>query len=943
MRPLKLVMSAFGPYANKTEIDFSILGDSGIYLITGDTGSGKTMIFDAIVFALYGDNGSGLRDNKSFRSDCAAADIETYVELTFLYRGEEYKIRRNLAYMRPSKKTGKKDGALEKASVTLTMPDGNILTQNEPVMNKIKTLIGLNKNQFMQVVMIAQNDFVKVLTTKNDDREKIFRSIFKTDRYERLNEKVKKKWSEYDNQSKTIKEQIKSIINSVEWPADYIKDNPQQFMAQLCNDRDMAISELSKITEKCRAEETEHTNEIRNIENEIKSLTEQKTIVTQQQQIVLTLIEKEREAIECQEKYQQANDILIEAEKNKSKIEKNNQEIAILNSKMNEYDEIDILTTTINNDNKAKNEVMQQLSVKEAEKSRLTAEYIQVKEAKNRAEIKEKKCAETEKDLLSYEHLHSEYQKLADIVSQTINVRTDSEKAQNDYWQFEKAYKHNQATLEDMNLRFIRSQAGIMAEKLTDGQPCPVCGSTEHPHPAEIAEKVSEKDLNTAKANADSALSSLQECSKKCFELKGRLSSLEKSFENQIASLEKLNINIVERLPEQRQDLLQHTQKTIVGLQNEIKRLKAEKESYQADAASVESLNKQLEDITARGHDAAEQIRILSEKKSGLSAKIEANQKQLQSLQSNNRFVSKNEAMSFVSRLDNENNQILEAYNKAKQNAETARQSLQQAQNHADYARKQLPNDIKDDPTEFAAQLEQNRQSIDYQTEEAEKHKEQIKKLQKECAVRITQYDTAKKSLIKKFSDLADIYKQLQLLTCLKATINGELTGQNKMTFESFIQQKNFHRVLLRANKRLQHMSDGQYELRVQEEGTNNKSKSGLGLNIYDYHTGKPRNVTTLSGGESFKAALSLALGLSDEIQSSAGGVEIQSMFVDEGFGSLDPQSLNLALESLKHLAGNHCLIGLISHVETLQQNIENQIVVTKDQSGRSKVEMHNA
>ncbi|MBR6200118.1 MAG: SMC family ATPase [Spirochaetales bacterium] len=938
MRPLRLVMSAFGPYADLTEIDFSKLGSNGIYLITGDTGSGKTMIFDAIVYALYGgDKGSGLRESKSFRSDSADPAAETFVELTFEYRSQVYTIRRNPAYKRPAKRGGGE--TTQPSSAAMTMPDGSLMTQTADVDRKVTGLLGLSRDQFLQVVMIAQNDFIKVLTAKNEEREKIFRSIFKTDRYLLLNDRIKKMLSECSAAGEALNEKIRSLIGSVQWE----NDDPQ-FIAQLCNDRQTAEDELRLRIAKEEESLSDISQHIATLEQYILDKTKDKINIDKDLFNTASLAQLEKAAIDLKAQSVQAHDILANAETRYAELQKKFGEVSIIRSRLSEYDEIDRLQQTIADAKNKQNQIERALAEKNKIRDNLRTEYRTLDENIKSAELKRDKKIDAEKDKNEYEKKLAEFQNLQNIVSKMIETRKTYDKSADQYNEAEQHYKQRQEIYTELNMMFIRGQAGIMAKDLIDGKPCPVCGSVTHPNPAVISgDFVTEKGLEAAKKNADDADKIMHNLAQTVSQQHGKLLELQESLDKQLQVMQSLGLTFLENNfdTDDCNAISEKCLTSVRGLSSEVQRLESEIAGYDSVVQHLEEWKKRRDEVMEQGNSTKEEISCLETELAEIRSGITHNGAALSKLMADHKFHTKKEAEQYIALSEQNLKNAEDDLALAREKSDNADKALVSAQSQADTYRKQLGFD--GDPIEYRRELQHYIDDIVRQIADAESKKSGLDNDKQQSVIRINEWNKVQTALGKAFGAQADNRSKLQLLTSLKNTINGDIPGRQKITFESYIQQKNFRRVLQRANLRLDQMSNGQYQLIVQSESSDNKFKSGLGLDILDHHTGKSRNVTTLSGGESFKAALSLALGLSDEIQSSAGGIQIQSMFVDEGFGTLDPQSLKLSLQALSGLANQQCLIGLISHVEALQQNIENQIVVTKDNSGRSKVEMHNA
>lgn len=919
MRPIYLKMSAFGPYAGSTVIPMEELGSKGLYLITGDTGAGKTTIFDAICFALYGAASGTNRESTMFRSKYAADDTPTEVELIFMHAGKEYRIVRSPEYMRPAKRG---DGyTKQSAEAELHMPDGQIIYKAKDVTVAVERLLGINKEQFAQIAMLAQGDFLKLLLADTKQRQEIFRELFKTSYYmilqTELDNSRKEIYSQFEDERKSVNQYISGIavdeddVNAIE--VDKAKSG-----LMITEDIVELIDTLIECDTKKRSgldiEFNEINVDLEKINKEIGAavaLEDTRNELSKARVILEAKLPGEKEL-------RQALGQAEAALKDKDRLIAEATEIG---AELSAYDAVDELEADIKKTKESKEaefallEKKTQLSEnKQSELNLLKKEQAEYKDVSADIEKYRSELDKVNSEIDAYAELNEDYESyLVEVDNYSL--------AQEKYAEADAKLKELQGIYEAKDQAYRDGQAGILAASLKEGERCPVCGSTSHPMKAHIAVNVpSEKELKSAKSEAENAREEANAKSKSAGELKATVATKEDIIKKKSKKL--FASDAVEKIEELLKNANDKAIKSVSELENKIEMALA-KEKRKND---IDKLVPELEEsITIIMGEITE----LKANQSAMKTKIEENTKQAEDIKKKLKFECKSEAKNKCDELNNAANNLQKEYDKAEAAANKATEEIVILKSQIESFEKSL----------------NNAEQIDIET----KRKEQENLLAKQSAKidaiqviasRIDTNEKIKANILKKSASITDIEKKLQWITALSDTAGGKLKGKDKIMLETYIQMTYFDRIISRANLRLMKMSGGQYELKRLGEATNSRIKSGLELGVIDHYNGSERSVKTLSGGESFMASLSLALGLSDEVQSSAGGIKVETMFVDEGFGSLDPESLNLAYSTLAGLTEGNRLVGIISHVSELKDKIDSQIIVTKEKSGGSTVRL---
>ncbi len=919
MRPLKLIMSAFGPYADRVELDLTQLGEQGLYLITGDTGAGKTTIFDAITFALYGEASGDNRKNDMLRSKYAEADTPTFVELTFSYKGKEYYVKRNPKYERPAK--NRSGTTKEDQNAELIYPDGRVVSKWKDVNDAIIEIMGITKDQYTQIAMIAQGDFLKLLLAKSADRQKIFRSIFNTSNYERLQEALKAELSKVNKDYDNAKNSVNQYIDGIKCKEEsalfaLLKSNKENKVptVDICTALENQIDEDKKTAQSVDNSKKDAQGQL---EKSKATLDRANDYLKSKSSLELNieLLKADKEKLTELEK------LRAEAESQKPRAEKLSKEITTLSNLMVEYKELDNTQKSLKDSSDKKEKAKETIKNCDASLD-LIAKNIKAK----KDELDTLKSVDVEKANCENQksQLNTKISDLDNILTELkiLNeLRQNHENAKNAYSKAYESYTAKNEEYESSFKRYLDEQAGILASNLKDGEKCPVCGSVSHPSLASKSENAPTKaELDRLKNQKDVAEKSVREQSEKASSCQTSVKAKEEEI---IALLNKnsLDVSIIEAknvILEKKNQLnidLSSINAKITDLKNKAER-KAE-------------LEKNIPELENREKEIERELQNAKEEKAGLASKINELEITVKKIKEKLIFESEEKAKTAIYTLEKEKNEINAKIEKSQE----------------------LLNNKKSEIAGLEASIKELKEQTKAFTEiDIDKEKEKISELQeqildlenqqKNIFASIKSNEDSLKNIKLKLADISKIEAHYGWVKAVSDTANGMLSGKEKIMLETYVQSTYFDRIIARANTRLLTMSSGQYILKRKKEADNTKSQTGLELNVKDFHNSTERSVSTLSGGESFIASLSLALGLSDEIQSMSGGIKLDTMFVDEGFGSLSENTLNEAYKALTTLADGNRLIGIISHVSELKTKIPNQIVVTKKKSHGSDIKI---
>lgn len=918
MRPLKLTISGFGPYAGTQELDFSRLGTGGLYLITGDTGAGKTTIFDAITYALFGEASGDSRDASMLRSKYAAPDTPTYVELTFDYGGKSYQVRRSPEYTRA--KTRGTGNTKQAATAELIYPDGNVVTKLKEVNTAIRDIIGLTRAQFSQIAMISQGDFRKLLQAGTEERQKIFRDIFRTKFYDLLQSKLKENVLAVGREKDEISRSIGQYMRSVTCKEDSVY-SPDAEKAQAGQ---LPMAEFQKVLEAILKEDADTQKQLDSdldaVEKELDAVKEQLTKAEAYQKAKTELFGKQEQERALSTQLQEAKgakDAAKDTEPQQRELTNRLAQWALLLPK---YDDLNTLEAKLTTAKKDLADAMRKRETAQALQAQLNVEIQSLKE-----EHSQLSSAEAQKERFSNQlsNANERKEKFTKLLSEIKSFNAEQEKLNELQQAFQAALATSSRLLQiynDKNTAFLREQAGMMASNLEEGKPCPVCGSIHHPVLAALSQDApSEADVKHAKKKYEDADKETQLASQKASKQNGTVETAREALLKTVSDL--LPGTSLEDASAAAKKEAAEIQSEINGLNKELAEIKEKIQRKQALEKQIPSKEEEYQKAVNAYTDADTKIKLCN-------GSIEALQTQADELRSElpspDKAAAKAQQEADREQLDKlkqaqaEANEKYSAYDKELTGVRSAIAQLGQ---------------------QLADQPEWDTEALNEQKEALTLRKTELRNAHGNVSYRITANTGARDHIAAQASTLADLEQQYAWMKALSDTANGDVSGKQKIKLETYIQRAYFDQILMRANIRLQKMSGGQYDLKRRDTVDGYKSQSGLELDIVDHINASERSVNTLSGGESFLASLALALGLSDEVQMST-GIRLDTLFVDEGFGSLDPEALNKAYNTLASLTEGNRLVGIISHVAELKERIDRQIVVSKKPSGGSTAEI---
>lgn len=862
MKPEKLVICGWGPYKEETIIDFEKLNTSGLFLVTGQTGAGKTTIFDAIAYALYGILSGGMREKGTVRSDFADADTKTYVELYMQHRKQRYRISRNPEYLRPKKrKSGENAFTKEKENAVLTMPDGSIIAGNQDVTDKVKELLQMDAKQFCQISMIAQGEFSKMLFADSKEKNAIFRELFGTGIYEKVQGELKRRstalYDEYKQYKNKMEEDVHLLsLQEDEWQSmtsgeyldfkrieEYLADRlliKQQEELGKKQEEDKLEEDLLVLQKEMEAASQLNArfDELGKADKRVKEL-EEKT----------DWAEKQKEKIA----YAQKVRVLTLEEQLLSAKEKNVTELSIrIEQSMTDLSE-----------NKKEAETLEETTVYREEIQRVYELYSQLQEIKTRRYKLE--------------------QQLGQIQEKLGVARKDYETAQRSAEEKNRLY-------EQADVRYKKAVIGIAARLVKEGEPCPVCGSFTHPQIAQVSEDIpDEKELESWKKEAEHA----KEKAGQFYEQALHMVNEEKRCVQNLQEMDADAASFEERLQNMDGQIRAYVKAHDKGV-------------FEQDCArylELDTLIKEKEKQIMQNKE------LLSEKQSELESEREVFLQKVKDSGFEDRAAYEN-AAALVERLEQMQNEY--------ENYQKEYAAAKEVQMHLGSLLKGL--EVKDEAF-LKEQFEQKQE----QCRQCRGELEQIRLL-------LSQIQHSLEGIRKNGKRVEKISQEYGVVKDLDDLANGN--NAKRLVFEQFVLAGYFEKILQAANLRLEKMTDGRYELLRARQVSDGRKKDNLEIMVMDYYTGRQRSVKTLSGGETFKASLALALGMSDCVQAENGGMEVETLFIDEGFGALDEESLDQACNTLMLLAGKNRMVGIISHVAQLRERIEHQIIVEKRNDG---------
>lgn len=1104
MKPVKLVMSAFGSYAERTEIDFTDV-QHGLFLITGDTGAGKTTVFDAITYSLYDQTSGGKRDGNMMRSQYASEETDTYVEYTFSYRGEMYTIRRNPEYLRLGKRKhadGSPRYVKEPPKVELILPDGNTYRgKKRETDQKIVEILGMDADQFTQIAMIAQGDFLKLLHAESKERRRIFSRIFQTRLYYRVQEELKRRagllYGQLEDNLKAARQEMERVELAGFGETDSYIERWKQLKSYALIPYEEAIETLQEIIKAGSISEKEKKKTVDDLQKsldelngrkkegetlnrlfdafdqitdrkkaldgmqkeckewEVKLCTAQKAWKVQVQEGRLI---RSREATgktrkEIEEIIRSLDVLRIQAQEYQEMKLRREEELASQEQSCNAelvriedalplYEQLDQLRDRYAKEQKAqkkrkREQENQKKALDDLTKQREDVRRVQETYALSPGKISGLSLRAEQQTArgLDLKKLAGQWERLAEEEREWQARKRQAQKDQ-------KAYLSAFQTYEERYQAFLAEQAGILAGELLPGSPCPVCGSREHPDIRKLTEGAptqqevehARKKRDHAEEKREQSASMLREQAARCetgreafareFErvmsplFAGEEATIEKNNDQcqmsskddreqqgkqfcgqeiqpeclektKLLSLDKECKDITIRYEEIKrfiQKTAVENERAIEEAQTELEKVKNEAEQYREASGTEQRIKEEL-GILELSYERARteyneclieekrlesEIRI-KEEKLPLSSKEQAKERMDELKKTLKKAKTAYEQAQKKERQSIEDLRKLEGRRTSSEES-LARQEEEVSVCHKDYEKSLEDQGFSDEAAYSAAKLSSEdmaeldrkirefhtqvnevsgrKQSLKEQLEGKERAdlsklgemlSEVIQKQKKEQEAYVRLYSAGQKNRevrdrLKNFLEQnGDLKRQYEMVGNLSRTANGNLSGTVKLDFETYVQRQYFKQIIRAANKRLVQMTSGEFILQCREvRNLASQGQAGLDLDVYHMASDSVRDVKTLSGGESFMASLSMALGLSDIVQNTAGAIRLDTMFVDEGFGSLDDTARGQAIRILTDLADEKRLVGIISHVNELKEQIDCKLVVTRTDKGSS-------
>lgn len=995
MMPISLTLSAFGPYPDTITIDFESFQEDGLFLITGPTGSGKTMIFDAMIFALYGKTSGQIRQTDSLRCDHALNEIPTFVEFSFSLHQQNYTIKRNPKYYLEGKKTPKQPSAL------LTLPDGKMVEGIKEVNQKMISLLGVDDQQFKQICMIAQGEFTKLIMASSDEREKVLRELFHSETYQKLEEKLKVHLKTYQDKYDLLLNKRKDLMQElqVEDHQEYLSKQTKLIASQQ-KEYDDLKKDLDQKKEQLQLYRLQNQRLI-----QLKDLKQQFQDLKKQENDY----QKLNKTVDTLKKAQETNYLYISYIKQQKKLQtlKLNQEDFLKQLKKLEKDyqekkvQADFLTVKQQTKEKLQNQIQetkqlinqiyqyqndyQNLQTLKQQYRMLDEEhklFLKKKEKfenglqRDQERIQSEQQVQSKYELIKQQYVRLNEQKvkvhqLSDYYDQILKLNENKSDLQEEYTVVEKQVDHEKMQYNQMEKLYFRKQAGIFALQLKEDQPCPICGSLHHPHPAQIEkEDITKEKLDQQAKKVKQQEHRLQDILQKILlsnQKKEMLVKQTKQLSSELNIQEEISKEIfIKELDHLSKDE-KRMKKEYLELQDELKYIQKLKKSvalslkdmstYESkelkQAQSLENIQVQIHQLSGKLDDSLRQYEIGEVNKNYQQVQKEYRQLSLEieTIQQDYEKV-KNKYLEIKTKISSLNQQIIqeqEIYDELDNKYHTALDAfineeeflnLKTQINQISILEKKyqdylislkslneqiisLENEVKDSTYVDLSSLSETIKEVNQQLREKNDDLEKLK----------IDY-SLKEKMIK------DIQKINQQLEKDEDTYQRYLdlynlaSGKNnaRVSIERYVLATYFENMLIYANVIMKQLSQGRYQLLRKDDAGKGRSQQGLELDVFDQESGNIRSIKTLSGGESFKAALSLALGLSRMVQDYAGGIELNTLFIDEGFGSLDSQSLDQAMNCLMELHHENKLIGIISHVSDLKDRIERQLVVERKQ-----------
>ena len=916
MRPLRLTMNAFGPFAGHTELDWTLLGERGLYLVTGVTGAGKTTLFDAIAFALYGEPSGNSRKPDMLLSKYAAPGANASVELYFIHRGQTYTVERTLP--REREKQRGSGTTTEKGAASLFYPDGRApVTKPTEVTRAVTELLGVDKQQFCQIAMIAQGTFQELLLASTETRGKIFRDIFATQLYQDFLERVKADAAKLDAECRMLDHDLLQRMAAVR--AD--EEDPLALTLEPMRRAVPSVADAQALVDSLiRQDETRLAalrDAIGTLDGNLRDADSALGRAEQQAQLRTDAAKASQWLAENEPNLQRLADALAAQHARDGEREALGGEIAKAEASLRQYDALDALDarraaavkaaeaseTDANRLTLERANLLERMTAAKAELETLQNAGLAAERLQNAARETRERAQALDGLLQSQKALLAEEARLRD-------AQTAYRDAANSAAQVRQRFTGQQRL-------FLDAQAGVLARTLICGEPCPVCGSRTHPAPAQPADSApSREQLEALQAEADRLDGASAAQSAKAATLLGAAERARLTLHAEAQRL--LGDGTPETLPTRLDAARADTAARVAAVQAEWSAAKVKAERAESLRGGIPKAEAML---------AEQEIRRQQTQTDAVRKRAEAEALAVQFTQAREKLPhpDRNTALAALAALQAAKAALEQALADAQTAYETVRDGAQTNRARLEALQAQLAHA----PTADSDALRAQRDAL-------QSRRAALLNRQQTLQERRNLNAAAGDALRAHAEQSGALQARRAWLSTLSQTVNGDLKGKDRILLETYVQMTWLDRVLARANTRLMRMSAGQYELKRRTASDDLRVKSGLELNVTDHYNGTERDVKSLSGGEQFKASLALALGMSDEVQMSAGGVRLEALFIDEGFGTLDEESLASAIDVLASISEGSRLVGVISHVQQLKDRIDRQIIVTKARTGGS-------
>lgn len=918
MKPIEITMNAFGTFAEECKISFEKLSKNSVFLIAGDTGAGKTTIFDAICFALYGTSSGEVRtadkDASCFRSHFVNDERITKVSFTFSCNNKIYRIERNPTY---NYIITKKDGSTVSGKKTADAdlfeksPDGSehlICGGFKKVNAEINKITGITSDQFRKIVMIAQGEFQKFLFASTPEKSAILQKLFDTEPYGLIKQKLSEKCAELNNKITIQRNNIIFEFKKVSPQNDFSKSEylsiAESFEKNRYITREDIMIMIKMLEDSANAanysleESKTKRDEISARRDSLKAEIEKGKSHNQK---IKKHSEKTSELLITKEKLNIALTEFQAAKKSAEKVPELEKQKSILLDRMDKYIELD----------KIKSEILELKKQLSSLESKSAYQKNQIENLKNKIQELENYFEKYTDPRIEYEKIDSRLKELKRSLEDLIEISkklelykktlSDLKKCQKNYDLSYDFYFNKQKPFFDLTEKnFYAGYASILARTLHEKEPCPVCGSEIHPAPAAFNEStVTENQYQEAKKSCDYAYNKMKEC--------------QNILEKQKALAEERKIEADENISEK-----------ISELENQIRLLTAEKNKIQQKINDDDSKHIELKNIRQKLSESEQEYNSLNSKISDIQKVLSGKEQAAMIIKKDLSF---NDIKTARKYLKEEISDKIDKYNSNLENAAQKLRLLELNTKSLEDFLKELESEINNIP-EY--NIQENEEIYKNMIDEEKNISEKISELRRHCKdCRLTIENVKKLS-----STFFDENEKFRIYDELSEKISGSYSGAEKISFESFVQSYYLNQILENANIKLKSLSKGRYSLYRRESEKNHNLKSGLNIDVYDEYTNQKREIKTLSGGEVFLASLSLALGLSDTVQHRSGGIKLDAMFIDEGFGSLDSESLGSVIRILEQLSDNNRMIGIISHVSELSDRFNSKIMVSKSEHG---------